>query len=215
MIEKFRQSRNYRILDETLSAMTHGFGVALSIAGLVLIILRGVEVGGAMRITAFSIYGSILVLFYLASTLFHSLVFTKAKKVFQIFDHSAIYLLIAGTYLPYCLVTIGGILGWTTLIIIWAMAIAGIIYKSLYGNQYPIGSTIIYVIMGWMCLIDIWPLWNNLSHLSFWLLVLGGIAFTSGAVIYSFKKILFGHVIWHLFVMLGTVLMYFSIYLSV
>lgn len=215
MIEKFRQSRNYRILDEILSAMTHGFGVALSIAGLVLIILRGVEVGGAMRITAFSIYGSILVLFYLASTLFHSLVFTKAKKVFQIFDHSAIYLLIAGTYLPYCLVTIGGILGWTTLIIIWAMAIAGIIYKSLYGNQYPIGSTIIYVIMGWMCLIDIWPLWNNLSHLSFWLLVLGGIAFTLGAVIYSFKKILFGHVIWHLFVMLGTVLMYFSIYLSV
>ncbi|AEN99676.1 hemolysin III family protein [Lactobacillus sanfranciscensis] len=215
MIEKFRQSRNYRILDEILSAMTHGFGVALSIAGLVLIILRGVEVGGAMRITAFSIYGSILVLFYLASTLFHSLVFTKAKKVFQIFDHSAIYLLIAGTYLPYCLVTIGGILGWTTLIIIWATAIAGIIYKSLYGNQYPIGSTIIYVIMGWMCLIDIWPLWNNLSHLSFWLLVLGGIAFTLGAVIYSFKKILFGHVIWHLFVMLGTVLMYFSIYLSV
>ena len=107
MIEKFRQSRNYRILDETLSAMTHGFGVALSIAGLVLIILRGVGVGGAMRITAFSIYGSILVLFYLASTLFHSLVFTKAKKVFQIFDHSAIYLLIAWPYLPYCLFTIG------------------------------------------------------------------------------------------------------------
>lgn len=215
MIEKFRQSRNYQILDEILSAMTHGFGVALSIAGLVLIILRGVQVGGAMRITAFSIYGSILVLFYLASTLFHSLVFTKAKKVFQIFDHSAIYLLIAGTYLPYCLVTIGGVLGWTTLIIIWAMAIAGILYKSLYGNQYPIGSTIIYIIMGWMCLIDIWPLWNNLSHLSFWLLVIGGISFTLGAVIYSFKQILFGHVIWHLFVMLGTVLMYFSIYLSV
>ncbi|WP_395319652.1 PAQR family membrane homeostasis protein TrhA [Fructilactobacillus frigidiflavus] len=215
MIEKFRQSRNYQILDEILSAMTHGFGVALSIAGLVLIILRGVQVGGAMRITAFSIYGSILVLFYLASTLFHSLVFTKAKKVFQIFDHSAIYLLIAGTYLPYCLVTIGGVLGWTTLIIIWAMAIAGILYKSLYGNRYPIGSTIIYIIMGWMCLIDIWPLWNNLSHLSFWLLVLGGVAFTLGAVIYSFKQILFGHVIWHIFVMLGTVLMYFSIYLSV
>ncbi len=215
MIEKFRQSRNYKILDEILSAMTHGFGVALSIAGLVLIILRGVQVGGAMRITAFSIYGSILVLFYLASTLFHSLVFTKAKKVFQIFDHSAIYLLIAGTYLPYCLVTIGGVLGWITLIIIWAMAIAGILYKSLYGNRYPIGSTIIYIIMGWMCLIDIWPLWNNLSHLSFWLLVLGGLAFTLGAVIYSFKQILFGHVIWHIFVMLGTVLMYFSIYLSV
>ncbi|WP_429971761.1 PAQR family membrane homeostasis protein TrhA [Fructilactobacillus sp. Tb1] len=215
MIEKFRQSRNYKILNEVLSAMTHGFGVALSIAGLVLIILRGVQVGGAMRITAFSIYGSILVLFYLASTLFHSLFFTKAEKVFQIFDHSAIYLLIAGTYLPYCLVTIGGVLGWTTLIIIWAMAIAGILYKSLYGNQYPIGSTIIYVVMGWMCLIDIWPLWNGLSHESFFLLLAGGIAFTLGAVIYSFKKILFGHVIWHLFVMLGTVLMYFSIYLSV
>ncbi|WP_413628054.1 hemolysin III family protein [Fructilactobacillus vespulae] len=215
MINRFRESKNYQILNEILSAMTHGFGVAFSIAGLVLIIIRGVQVGGAMRITTFSIYGAILVIFYLASTLFHSLYFTKAEKVFQIFDHSAIYLLIAGTYVPYCLVTIGGVLGWLTLIIIWAMALAGIIYKSLYGNRYPIGSTIIYIVMGWMCLIDIWPLWHTLSHFSFWLLVMGGVAFTLGAVIYSFKRILFGHVIWHLFVMLGTALMYFSIYLSV
>ncbi|USS88339.1 hemolysin III family protein [Fructilactobacillus hinvesii] len=215
MLTQYRNSKDYQILNEILSALTHGIGVALSIAGLVMLILRGVQEGGALRITCFAIYGSILILFYLASTLFHSLSFTPAKHVFQVFDHSAIYILIAGTYLPYCLITIGGWLGWTTLIVIWLMAIAGIIYKSVYGNRFPVISTVIYVVMGWACLVDAWPLWRNLSHLSFWLLFAGGVAFTLGAVIYSFKRIWFGHVIWHLFVMLGTVLMYFSIYLSV
>ncbi|USS90639.1 PAQR family membrane homeostasis protein TrhA [Fructilactobacillus carniphilus] len=215
MINQFRNSQDYRILNEILSALTHGIGVALSIAGLVMLIIRGIQEGGALRITCFAIYGSILVLFYLASTLFHSLSFTPAKHVFQVFDHSAIYILIAGTYLPYCLITIGGWLGWTTLIVIWLMAIAGIIYKAMYGNRFPMVSTVIYIIMGWACLVDAWPLWQNLSHLSFWLLFAGGVSFTLGAVIYSFKQILFGHVIWHLFVMLGTILMYFSIYLSV
>ncbi|USS86132.1 hemolysin III family protein [Fructilactobacillus cliffordii] len=215
MINQFRNSQDYHILNEILSALTHGIGVALSIAGLVMLILRGVQEGGALRITCFAIYGSILVLFYLASTLFHSLSFTPAKNVFQVFDHSAIYILIAGTYLPYCLITIGGWLGWTTLIVIWLMAVAGIIYKAMYGNRFPVVSTVIYIIMGRACLIDAWPLWQNLSHLSFWLLFAGGVSFTVGAVIYSFKQILFGHVIWHLFVMLGTILMYFSIYLSV
>ncbi|USS85751.1 hemolysin III family protein [Fructilactobacillus myrtifloralis] len=215
MLNHFRNSRDYQILNEILSALTHGIGAAVSIAGLVLLILRGVQEGGALRITCFAIYGSILVLFYLASTLFHSLSFTPAKHIFQVFDHSAIYILIAGTYLPYCLVTIGGWLGWTTLIVIWLMALAGIIYKAMYGNRFPVVSTVIYVVMGWACLVDALPLWQRLNHLSFWLLFAGGVAFTVGAVLYSFKRILFGHVIWHLFVMLGTVLMYFSIYIGV
>ncbi|GAA3613603.1 PAQR family membrane homeostasis protein TrhA [Secundilactobacillus similis] len=206
-------SRRYQIVNEVLNAVTHGIGVGLSIAGLVLLIIRGVQLGGAMRITAYSLYGALLVIFYLASTLFHSLVFTRASHLFQIFDHCAIYLLIAGTYTPYCLVVIKGALGWTIFGVIWAMAILGVIYKSLWLGKYQKLSTIIYVVMGWFCVLGFKPLYNGLGIHGFILLVLGGVAFTLGAVIYSFKGIKFGHVIWHLFVLLGTILMYFSVLL--
>jgi hemolysin III len=206
-------SRRYQIVNEVLNAVTHGIGVGLSIAGLVLLVIRGVQLGGAMRITAYSLYGALLVIFYLASTLFHSLVFTRASHLFQIFDHCAIYLLIAGTYTPYCLVVIKGALGWTIFGVIWAMAILGVIYKSLWLGKYQKLSTIIYVVMGWFCVLGFKPLYNGLGIHGFILLVLGGVAFTLGAVIYSFKGIKFGHVIWHLFVLLGTILMYFSVLL--
>lgn len=196
-----------------MNAVTHGIGVGLSIAGLVLLVIRGIQLGGAMRITAYSLYGALLVIFYLASTLFHSLVFTRASHLFQIFDHCAIYLLIAGTYTPYCLVVIKGALGWTIFGVIWAMAILGVIYKSLWLGKYQKLSTIIYVVMGWFCILGFKPLYNGLGIHGFMLLVLGGVAFTLGAVIYSFKGIKFGHVIWHLFVLLGTILMYFSVLL--
>ncbi|KRM68919.1 PAQR family membrane homeostasis protein TrhA [Apilactobacillus ozensis] len=207
--------KTYTLLNEIFSAITHGLGVLMAIAAAPLLIVRGVMEGGAMRITTFSIYSGMLILFYLASTLFHSLYFTNAEKVFQIFDHSAIYLLIAGTYTPYCLVAIQGALGWTIFAIIWIMTIMGIIYKSLWLGKFKTLSTVIYVVMGWMCLMGIVRLWDYLGVTGFWLLVSGGIAFTVGAVIYSFKAIPFGHVIWHIFVILGTALMYFSIYLFV
>ncbi|GEO65761.1 PAQR family membrane homeostasis protein TrhA [Levilactobacillus spicheri] len=207
------RSRSYRIVNEVLNAVTHGIGAALSIAGLVVSILQAVAKGGALRITTFAIYGAIMVLFYLASTLFHSLVFTRASHVFQIFDHCAIYLLIAGTYTPYTLLVIKGALGWTMFGVIWAMAILGIVYKAIWLNQHQKLSTIIYVVMGWMCLLGMKPLYLGLGPIGFGLLFGGGVAFTAGAVLYSFKGVPFGHVIWHLFVMLGTALMYFSILL--
>lgn len=206
-------SRRYQIVNEVLNSVTHGIGVGLSIAGLVLLILRAVHLGGAMRITAYTVYGSILVLFYLASTMFHSLYFTKASHLFQIFDHCAIYLLIAGTYTPYCLVVIRGALGWVIFGVIWATAIMGIIYKCLWLGKFQKLSTVLYVVMGWFCLLGAKALYNGLGPRGFLLLVLGGVAFTVGAVLYSFKNIKFGHVIWHLFVLLGTILMYFSVYL--
>ncbi|GAX07936.1 hemolysin III [Secundilactobacillus silagincola] len=206
-------SRKYQIINEVLNSVTHGIGVGLSIAGLVLLIIRGVHEGGAMRITAYSIYGALLVIFYLASTLFHSLYFTRASHLFQIFDHCAIYLLIAGTYTPYCLVVIKGTLGWVIFGVIWAMAILGVVYKCLWLGKFQKLSTVIYVIMGWFCVLGFKQLFYGLGVRGFTLLVLGGVAFTLGAVIYSFKSIKFGHVIWHLFVLLGTILMYFSILL--
>lgn len=206
-------SRRYQIINEVLNSVTHGIGVGLSIAGLVLLIIRGVHEGGAMRITAYSIYGALLVIFYLASTLFHSFYFTRASHLFQIFDHCAIYLLIAGTYTPYCLVVIKGTLGWVIFGVIWAMAILGVVYKCLWLGKFQKLSTVIYVVMGWFCVLGFKQLFYGLGVRGFTLLVLGGVAFTLGAVIYSFKSIKFGHVIWHLFVLLGTILMYFSILL--
>ncbi|UQS84509.1 hemolysin III family protein [Apilactobacillus apisilvae] len=208
-------SKKYFLLSEIFSAITHGLGVLLAIAGAACLIVQGVSEGGAMRITTFAIYSGILIVFYLASTMFHSLYFTRAEKLFQIFDHSAIYLLIAGTYTPYCLVAIQGWLGWLIFGIIWLMTIMGIIYKSIWMGKYKTLSTVIYVVMGWMCLLGIFRLYHYLGLTGFLLLLFGGIAFTVGAVIYSFKQIPFGHVIWHLFVLLGTIMMYFSIYFYV
>lgn len=199
---------------EVGNAITHGFGAALSIAGLVLLIIQAVHRGGAMRIVTFTIYGSVLILFYLASTLFHSLVFTRAKHVFRIFDHAMIYMLIAATYTPYCLVCIKGWLGWTIFGIEWACAIAGIVYKTIWIDKTNWWSTVIYVIMGWLCIVAFWPLWNRLGPTGFGLLLAGGIVFTMGAVLYSFPG-KYTHLIWHVFVLVGTILMYFSVLLFV
>ena len=208
-----QHSRTYTIVNEVFNAITHGIGFGLAIAGLVILIIRAVHTGSSLRVVTLSIYGSILILFYLSSTLFHALVFTKAKHVFQVFDHSAIYLLIAGTYTPYSLLVIQGVRGWVILSVIWVMAIAGIVYKSIWLGRFNIVSTVIYVVMGWMCLLGIKPLYHGLGPIGFTLLFFGGVSFTVGAVLYSFKGVPFGHVIWHLFVMLGTGLMYFSILL--
>lgn len=208
----FAANKRYQILNEVLNAVTHGLGVALSIAGLVLLILRAVQLGGVVRVVSYAIYGVVLVSLYLISTLFHSLMFTKANRILQIFDHSAIYLLIAGTYTPYCLVVIKGTLGWLIFSIIWLMTIIGVIYKTLWLGRHQTLSTIIYVVMGWLCVLGFKQLYAGLGIIGFTLLVLGGVAFTAGAVLYSFKGIKYGHVIWHLFVLLGTILMWCSIY---
>lgn len=204
------QRKQPNLLIEIGNAVTHGLGVALAIAGLVVLIVTAVHSHSPIKIVSFSIYGAVLVLFYLASTLFHSLIFTRARHIFQVFDHSMIYLLIAGSYTPYCLVSIQGWLGWSLLIVIWLMAIGGVIYKSIWLDKKSLWSTVIYVVMGWMCLCAIIPLYHALGPVGFGLLFLGGVTFTLGAVLYSFPT-QYTHLIWHLFVLGGTTLMYFSI----
>lgn len=198
-------------MNEVFNAVTHGIATGLSIAGLVILLVKGAQSGSAIETVSYAIYGSTLILLYLASTLFHSLMFTRAKGVFQIFDHSSIYLLIAGTYTPYCLVTIGGWFGWTLFGIIWLMAVLGVVYKSIWLGKYQNASTVIYIIMGWLCITAMKPLYSGLGPVGFWLLVAGGVSFTVGALVYSLRSVKFMHVLWHLFVMLGTGFMYFSI----
>ena len=210
-MENITFSKKYLIVNEVLNAVTHGIGVGLSIAGLVILIVKGVNLHSPIHVVAYSIYGATLVLLFLASTLFHSLIFTKAKKVFQVFDHSSIYLLIAGSYTPFCLITIQGAFGWGLFIVIWLMAFLGVIYKSIWLSKKGNSATIIYIIMGWLCLLAVKPLYLGLGLGGTSLLVLGGVSYTVGALFYGMKNTKFMHVVWHLFVMLGAALMFFSI----
>ncbi|WLS99596.1 hemolysin III family protein [Lactobacillus helsingborgensis] len=209
--EPEQRPKSYYILDNTLSAVTHGIGFCLAVAGLVLLIIKAAATHSPLRIVTFTIYGSCLLLLYLFSTLFHSLIFTKARNVFQIFDHSSIYLLIAGSYTPYSLVAIGGMWGILLFSLVWLIAIFGIVYYIFNRGKHVILDTVLYVAMGWLVILAGNYLYVRLSPVGFWLLVGGGVAYTVGAFLYTMKRIPFIHVIWHLFVILGSALMYFSV----
>jgi hemolysin III len=208
-----KQNANYRFTNETLSATTHATGLGMAIIGTIALAFRAGN--SPLRLVTFIGFGVALILLYSASTAFHSFYFTKARHVLQVLDHSGVFILIAGSYLPYCLVTIGGALGIGLLIAIWSLCLAGILYKCFFIGKWKYLETSIYVILGWLCLIGIRPLWAGLGPIGFWLLVAGGVAYTLGAVLYSQKQIPYIHVIWHLFVMLGSACMYASIYLFV
>lgn len=215
-LEKIKFSKKYMILNEVLNAVTHGIGAGLSIAGLVILLVKGARLDSTVYVVSYAIYGSTLVLLFLASTLFHSLIFTRAKKVFQVFDHSSIFLLIAGSYTPFCLLSIKGWLGWLLFVLIWVMAISGVVYKSLTLHKQETVknvSTVIYIIMGWLCITAAKPLYDSLGPTGISLLVAGGVSYTLGAAFYSLKNVRFMHVVWHLFVMLGAGFMFFSILL--
>lgn len=208
-------SARYRITNEVFNAITHGLGVILSVVGLVLLLLKGFQLNSPVHILSYAIYGTTMILLFLCSTLFHSLIFTRAKKVFQVFDHDSIYLLIAGSYTPFCLLSIQGWLGWTLFIVIWVLAIIGIIYKSMtlrHTHKISNVSTIIYIVMGWLCLFVIKPLYDSLSTQGILLLAGGGVAYTVGALFYSMAKIRYMHVVWHFFVLLGAFLIFLSVY---
>lgn len=216
MPQKIHKKR-YLITTEVFNAITHGIGFGLSVAGLILLLIKGAREGSALAVVSYAIYGSSLIFLFLFSTLFHSLVFTKAFHVFQVFDHASIFLLIAGSYTPYCLLVVRGWLGWTLFGVIWAAAIAGIVYKSLTLKKHfnPKVSTVIYIIMGWCCLFAFRPLYTGLGPVGFWLLVGGGVTYSLGAAIYGLSKKNFPlmHVVWHLFVLAAAIMMWFSIYL--
>jgi hemolysin III len=202
-------NRKYLITNEVLNAVTHGVGVVLSIIGFVFLLGKATS---ELHYVSFIIYGVSLLLLFLASTLYHSLIFTKAKKVFQVFDHCSIYLLIAGTYTPYCLLYIKGTIGIVLLSVIWLAAIVGIVYKSLTLSKVKSVSklsTIIYNVMGWAVVIALPSLYHSVGLKGLLLLVAGGVAYTVGSLFYSMKKRRYMHVVWHLLVMLGAILMLF------
>ncbi|MBB4826055.1 hemolysin III [Sporosarcina luteola] len=196
--------------EELWNAITHGIGFAVSIPALVFLILSGIEKGEAIAVVSFSIFGVSMLLLFLMSTLLHSMP-KKYKRLFSIFDHSAIYILIAGTYTPYLLVTIQGTLGWTLFGIIWGLAAAGILFKVFFIHRFEYVSLVFYIIMGWLIIFAIKPLYQNIPFTGFLLLVAGGILYTVGAYFYAARHIPYNHAIWHLFVLAGSASMYCSV----
>ena len=197
--------------EEIANAITHGIGTLLAIAGLVILIVFATEYGDKWYIVSYSIYGASMIILYLESTLYHSVTGKKVKKIFRIFDHCCIYLLIAGTYTPFMLTILRGPIGWSIFCIIWLLAIVGIIMKVFWIGKHEGISTAVYVFMGWIIVFAIKKLLLLMPVTGIVLLVAGGIVYTLGAILFMLDKIPYNHAIWHLFVIGGSACHFFCI----
>ena len=205
--------KSCRLGEEIANSITHGLGAALSVAGLTVLVLLAALYGDVWQIVAFSIYGSTLIVLYLASTLYHSLQNPRAKRVFRVIDHAAIFVLIAGTYTPFLLISMRGVWGWTLLGVVWGLALLGVGFKIFFTHRFPVGSTLAYVLMGWLGVIA----WKEaVTHIPAGGLVwlgLGGAAYTTGVIFYAWKRLPYNHAIWHVFVLAGSICHYLAVLL--
>lgn len=207
---------NYTLGEELWNAISHGLGAMLSIAALVLCVVKSSIKDSAIAVVACSIYGASLIFLYLMSTLYHSLKVNNAKRVFNIIDHCSIFLLIAGSYTPYTLIALQGKLGWTIFGIIWLAAITGIVFNAIDLKKYKGISVVAYILMGWLIVFAFKPLLAALNKQGIYLLIAGGVLYTVGAIFYVIgKKKKYMHSLFHLFVLAGSILQFFSIYLYV
>ena len=212
---KRRLSRKQTTGEEIANAITHGLGALFGLSAL--IAMLWVAIAGSrspLLIASLAVYGTSLFLLYMASTLYHALTNRTAKRVFQILDHSSIYLLIAGTYTPFCF-AVGGSQGLVLVIAEWVLAITGIVFESVWHSRPGWLTTIVYIAMGWLALFVIGPVAAALPPAGVWLLVGGGIAYTAGVVFYAMTKVRYMHAVWHLFVLAGSVLQFLAVILFI
>jgi hemolysin III len=191
--------------EEIANSASHGVAFVGAVAATPVLVLAAVRHGGASGLVGASVFAASVLLLYFISTLYHALPDTRAKRLFRIFDHSAIFLLIAGTYTPFTLGLLRGPWGWTLFALVWSMAALGIVLKAVGGVRYPRLSTMIYVVMGWIALIAIRPLWFRMPVAAWEWLLAGGLAYTAGIAFYaSDRRFRYAHLVWHLFVVAGT-----------
>ncbi len=212
---KQRVVRDYTLGEEIANSIIHGLGIGLSVAALVVLVAFAVLADDGFKLASAIVFGIALVLEYTASTLYHSFQQPKVKHLFKIFDHCGIYLLIAGTYTPFCLVTLRGENGWMLFGVIWGLAIAGISVEAFWAYRPRWLSAAIYLGMGWMVVLSIRPLIANLDPAGLWLLVAGGLAYTVGTVFYVMKQVKYMHAVWHVWVLAGSVLHFLAVLLFV
>lgn len=204
--------KTYSPLEEKINIGSHAVGFILSLVALVLLVGRAIQYGDIWHLVSFSIFGISLIILYAASTVYHSAKDLVLRNRLRIVDHASIYVLIAGTYTPFTLVTLNGVVGWVLFGISWVMAITGIILKLFFTGRYKLLSTLMYVLMGWLILFAIKPLIDNLASEGLIWLIAGGLAYTLGAILYAIKKIKFNHAIFHIFVLVGSACHFISVY---
>jgi hemolysin III len=198
--------------EELANSVSHGLGLIASLVGVPFLILHTMRQGGARSVAGVCIFAATMVLLYLGSTLYHALPAGKAKRVFQIIEHSAIFLLIAGTYTPFTLGVLHGAWGWSLLGIIWGLALAGVVLKVLDKMSHPILSTGLYLLMGWLIVVAVVPMYARVPTSGLLLLLAGGMAYTAGVAFFvTDARLRYGHFIWHLFVLTGTTCHYFAV----
>ena len=198
--------------EEVVNSTSHGIGLLLAFAGTTLLIIKAAYHGTAWHIVTFSIFGAGLINLYTASTLFHSAINLKRKSKLNRFDHSSIYILIAATYTPFALVGINGVFGWVIFGLVWLMTIFGVIFKIwFYSTKYRCISVWLYVIMGWVGIIAIVPIIKNVPVTSLWFLLSGCLAYSFSVIFYLIEKIPYGHGIFHLFIIAGSICHFFSL----
>ena len=189
--------------EEIANSISHGVGFVAALAASPFLIAPAVTRGGTASIIGASVFATTMVLLYLASTLYHALPRGKAKRVFQVIEHSAIYLVIAGTYTPFALGVLQGTWGWMLIVIAWGLAAVGVLLKTLSGVGHPALSMALYLGMGWLILVAVRPLWLLVPPSGLAWLLLGGVAYTAGVVFYAAQRIHYAHFVWHLFVVAG------------
>lgn len=209
-------AQGYSLAEEIANSISHGIGCIFGVVGLVLLLTQAVEMRADITaITSYSLYGGSMILLFLASTLYHAIPHQKAKPWLKKFDHCAIYLLIAGTYTPFLLVGLKSPLAQGLMVVIWSLALAGIIFKLTIAHRFKILSLVTYLCMGWLSLVVIYQLATKLAAGGVWLLAAGGIVYSLGVIFYVSRRIPYNHAIWHGFVLGGSVLHFCAIYFYV
>lgn len=201
----------YSFKEELANAITHGIGVIFGIVALTVLCVLGAHFGSVSHVLSYLVYGCSLILLYLSSTLYHALPSPKVKTIFKILDHSSIYLLIAGTYTPFLVLNLNNQLGTTLLIVIWSIAIAGIVFKIFFTGRFKYLSTLLYIGMGWIIVFAYGPLKETMKPEAMNWLLAGGLTYTFGTIFYLAKKLQYTHAIWHLFVLTGSVFHFVAI----
>ncbi len=190
--------------EEIANSISHGIGAVAALVSAPVLIVAATQRGDRRYLFAASVFAVTMVLLYLTSTIYHALPRTKAKRVFRLLDHGAIYLLIAGTYTPITLGVLRGFWGWMLFGAVWTLALLGIVLKAVGGFRYPRLSTALYLGMGWLCVVALRPLWLHIAPAGLAWLVAGGLAYTAGVAFFAADRVRYAHFVWHLFVLAGT-----------
>lgn len=210
-----KRTGRYSLGEEIANSITHGIGIVLAIAALGVLATFASLYGNVWHIVSVCVYGTTMILLYTASTLYHSIQHPRAKNILQTLDHSAIFLLIAGTYTPFTLVSLRGPWGWSLFGVIWGLAVMGMLFQLSNLKHWRTASIVLYICMGWAVIVAIKPLIANVASGGIVLLVLGGVAYTSGVLFYKQKQLKYHHAVWHLFVLAGSILHFLAIFLYV